>query len=138
MEGSVDHLFYGLRSMKSYASSGHKLVEYEIGDKVLLKVSSWKKCLVKDRLHVSLGGLKIDKTLRFVEEPVEIMDREVKSIKRSGISIVEVRWNSRRGPEFTWEREEYMKSKYPQLFVDRVDNQTSWISGRDSHKEGIL
>ncbi|GJX90888.1 hypothetical protein Tco_0344214 [Tanacetum coccineum] len=59
-------------------------------------------------------------TLRFVEEPVEIMDCKVKSIKRSGISIVEVRWNSKRGPEFTWEREEYMKSKYPQLFVDRV------------------
>ncbi|GJV04749.1 hypothetical protein Tco_1338318 [Tanacetum coccineum] len=85
----------------------------------------WEKGKLSPRLHVSLGGLKIDKTLRFVEEPVEIMDREVKSIKRSGISIVEVRWNSKRGPEFTWEREEYMKSKYPQLFVDRVDNQTS-------------
>ncbi|GJT49530.1 hypothetical protein Tco_0975687 [Tanacetum coccineum] len=58
---------------------------------------------------------------RFVEEPVEIMDREVKSLKRSKIALVKVRWNSKRGPEFTWEREDYMKSKYPQLFVNRSD-----------------
>nr|GEW07597.1 putative reverse transcriptase domain-containing protein [Tanacetum cinerariifolium] len=42
--------------------------------------------------------------LRFVEEPVEIMDREVKWLKQSCIPIIKVRWNSRRGPEFTWER----------------------------------
>ncbi|GKA07875.1 hypothetical protein Tco_0687099, partial [Tanacetum coccineum] len=69
--------------------------------------------------------VKVDKTLRFVEEPVEIMDREVKSLKRSKIALVKVRWNSKRGPEFTWEREDYMKSKYPQLFVDRADESAS-------------
>ncbi|GJW53221.1 putative reverse transcriptase domain-containing protein [Tanacetum coccineum] len=42
----------------------------------------------------------------FVEEPVEIMDREVKRLKQSHITIVKVRWNSKRGPEFTWERED--------------------------------
>ncbi|GKE00084.1 hypothetical protein Tco_1388067, partial [Tanacetum coccineum] len=47
-------------------------------------------------------------------------DREVKSLKRSRIFLVKVRWNSKRGPEFTWEREDHMKSKYPQLFVDRA------------------
>ncbi|GKA88797.1 putative reverse transcriptase domain-containing protein [Tanacetum coccineum] len=58
-------------------------------------------------------------------EPVEIMDREVKGLKRSSILLVKVRWNSKRGPEFTWEREDYMKFKYPQLFVDRADESAS-------------
>ncbi|GJT23432.1 hypothetical protein Tco_0893369 [Tanacetum coccineum] len=49
------------------------------------------------------------------------MDREVKSLKRNKIALVKVHWNSKRGPEFTWEHEDYMKSKYPLLFVDRAD-----------------
>ncbi|GJU14005.1 putative reverse transcriptase domain-containing protein [Tanacetum coccineum] len=53
----------------------------------------------------------ISKTLCFVEEPLEIMDHEVKTLKRSKIPIVKVRWNSERGPEFTWERKDYMKAK---------------------------
>ncbi|GJR58940.1 putative reverse transcriptase domain-containing protein [Tanacetum coccineum] len=81
-------------------------------------VSNLKKCLADANLHVPLNEIKIDKTLRFVEEPVEIMDREIKKLKRSKIALVKVRWNSKRGSEFTWEREDHMKSKYPQLFVD--------------------
>ncbi|GJU76370.1 putative reverse transcriptase domain-containing protein [Tanacetum coccineum] len=88
-------------------------------------VSNLKKCLADASLHVPLDEIKVDKTLRFVEEPVEIMDREIKSLKRSRISLVKVRWNSKRGPEFTWEREDYMKSKYPQLFVERTDESAS-------------
>ncbi|GKA60786.1 hypothetical protein Tco_0760193 [Tanacetum coccineum] len=88
-------------------------------------VSSLKKCLADANLHVSLNEIKINKTLRFVNEPVEIMDREVKSLKRSRIPLVNVCWNSKRGPEFTWEREDYMKSKYPQLSVDRAVEPTS-------------
>ncbi|GKE48225.1 hypothetical protein Tco_1479483 [Tanacetum coccineum] len=76
-------------------------------------VSNLKKCLGNANLHVPLNEIKIDKTLCFVEEPIEIIDREVKSLKRSRISLVKVCWNSKRGPEFTWEREVYMKSKYP-------------------------
>nr|GFD29786.1 putative reverse transcriptase domain-containing protein [Tanacetum cinerariifolium] len=76
-------------------------------------------------LHVPLDEIKIDKTLRFVEEPVEIIDHEVKKLKRKRISFVKVRWNSKRGPEFTWEREDFMKSKYHQLFVDRPDETAS-------------
>nr|GEV55220.1 putative reverse transcriptase domain-containing protein [Tanacetum cinerariifolium] len=53
-------------------------------------VSNIKKCLVDANLHVSLDEIKVDKTLRFVEEPSEIMDREVKTLKRSKISIVKV------------------------------------------------
>ncbi|GJR62611.1 putative reverse transcriptase domain-containing protein [Tanacetum coccineum] len=83
-------------------------------------VSNLKKCLADANLHVPLDEIKIDKTFHFVEEPVEIMDRELRSLKRSSISLVKVCWNSKRGPEFTWEREDHMKSKYPQLFVDRA------------------
>ncbi|GKD91799.1 putative reverse transcriptase domain-containing protein, partial [Tanacetum coccineum] len=64
-------------------------------------VLNLKKCLADANMHVPLDEIKIDNTLRFVEEPVEIMDREVKSLKRSKIPIVKVRWNSKRGPEFT-------------------------------------
>nr|GEV06972.1 reverse transcriptase domain-containing protein [Tanacetum cinerariifolium] len=64
-------------------------------------------------MHVLLDEIKIDKTLCFVEESVEIMDHEVKSLKRSKISIVKVRWNSKHGPEFTWEREDHTKAMYP-------------------------
>ncbi|GJR96875.1 putative reverse transcriptase domain-containing protein [Tanacetum coccineum] len=62
----------------------------------------------------------IDDKLNFIEEPVKIMDREVKRLKKTNIPIVKVRWNSRRGPEFTWEREDQMKKKYPHLFANPV------------------
>ncbi|GKC92917.1 putative reverse transcriptase domain-containing protein [Tanacetum coccineum] len=156
---------------KSYADNRRKPLEFEVGDRVLLKVSPWKgvihfgkkgklapryvgpfeiferigpvayrlrlpeelsgvhdtfhvsnlkKCLADANLHVPLDEIQIEKTLCFVEEPVKIMDREIKRLKRSKISLVKVRWNSKHGPEFTWGREDYMKSKYPQLFVDCV------------------
>ncbi|KAD4180243.1 hypothetical protein E3N88_28834 [Mikania micrantha] len=60
--------------------------------------------------------IQIDEQLHFIEETVEIIEREVKKLKRSRIPIVKVRWNSKRGPEFTWEREDNMKTKYPHLF----------------------
>ncbi|GKE88377.1 hypothetical protein Tco_1565852, partial [Tanacetum coccineum] len=69
-------------------------------------VSNLKKCYSNEPLAIPLDGLHIDDKLHFVEEPVEIMDREVKRLKESRIPIVKVRWNSRRGPEFTWERED--------------------------------
>ncbi|GJT87887.1 hypothetical protein Tco_1069604 [Tanacetum coccineum] len=102
-----------------------RLPEELIGAHDTFHVSNLKKCLGNANLHVPLNEIKIDKTLRFVEEPVEIMDREIKSLKRSRIPLVKVRWNSKRGPEFTWEREDYMKSKYPQLFVDHAVEPTS-------------
>ncbi|GJR91324.1 hypothetical protein Tco_0215335 [Tanacetum coccineum] len=102
-----------------------RLPEEFIGALDTFHVSNLKKCLGNANLHVPLNEIKIDKTLCFVEEPVEIMDREIKSLKRSRILLVKVCWNSKRGPEFTWEREDYMKSKYPQLFVDRAVEPTS-------------
>ncbi|GJX01825.1 putative reverse transcriptase domain-containing protein [Tanacetum coccineum] len=153
---------------KSYADLKRKLMELQVGDKVMLKVSPWKgvvrfgkrgklnpryvrpfkvlkkvgvvayklelpqelsrvhntfhvsnlkKCYSDDPLVVPLEGLQVDDKLHFVEEPVEIMDREVKQLRRSRVPIVKVRWNSRRGPEFTWEREDQFRKKYPHLFT---------------------
>nr|GFB98938.1 putative reverse transcriptase domain-containing protein [Tanacetum cinerariifolium] len=65
----------------------------------------------------SLDEVHIDDKLRFVEEPVEVMDREVKRLKKSRIPIIRVRWNSKRAPKFTWEREDQFRKKYPQLFT---------------------
>ncbi|GJW22744.1 putative reverse transcriptase domain-containing protein, partial [Tanacetum coccineum] len=153
---------------KSYADLKRKPMEFQIGDKVMLKVSPWKgvvrfgkrgklnpryvgpfkviervgevayklelpeelsrvhntfhvsnlkKCHADEPLAVPLGGLNLDDKLHFVEEPVEIVGREVKRLKRSRIPLVKVRWNSKRGPEFTWEREDQFKKKYPHLFA---------------------
>nr|GEW47610.1 putative reverse transcriptase domain-containing protein [Tanacetum cinerariifolium] len=89
-------------------------------------VSNLKKCLANVNQHVPLEKIKVDKTLCFVEELVEIIDRKVKKLKRSRIPIVKVRWNSKRDPEFTWEHEDFMKAKYPQLFSESVtDGSTS-------------
>nr|GEV31378.1 hypothetical protein [Tanacetum cinerariifolium] len=78
-------------------------------------VANLKKCLSDETLVIPLDEIQIDK-LHFVEEPVEIMDHEVKHLKQSRIPIIKVRLNSRRGPEFTWEREDQMKKKYLHLF----------------------
>ncbi|GJZ71383.1 putative reverse transcriptase domain-containing protein [Tanacetum coccineum] len=154
---------------KSYADKRRKPLEFQVGDKVMLKVSPWKgvirfgkrgklnpryigpfkilakvgtvayrlelpeqlsrvhstfhvsnlkKCLSDEPLAIPLDEIHIDEKLNFIEEPVEIMDREVKRLKQSRIPIVKVRWNSRRGPEYTWEREDQMQKKYPHLFVN--------------------
>ncbi|GJV29728.1 putative reverse transcriptase domain-containing protein [Tanacetum coccineum] len=153
---------------KSYADLKRKPMEFEVGDKVMLKVLPWKgvvrfgkrgklnlrfvrpfkvikrvgdvayklelpeelsrvhntfhvsnlkKCHADEPLAVPLDGLHFDDKLQFVEEPIEITDREVKRLKRSRIPLVKVRWNSKRGPEFTWEREDQFRKKYPHLFT---------------------
>ncbi|GJR67782.1 putative reverse transcriptase domain-containing protein [Tanacetum coccineum] len=127
---------------KSYADRRRKPLEFEVGDKVMLKVSPWKgvicfgkrgklnpryiglfkilakKCFVDEPLAIPLDEIQIDDKLNFIEELVKIMDREVKRLKKRCIPIVMVRYNSRRGPELTWEREDQMKIKYPHLFVN--------------------
>nr|GFA34738.1 putative reverse transcriptase domain-containing protein [Tanacetum cinerariifolium] len=123
---------------KSYADVRRKPLEFEVGDRVMLKVSPWKGMIrfgkrgklspryigpfkilsriADEELVIPLDEVKIDDKLHFIEEPVEIMDREVKQLKQSRIPIVKVRWNSKRGPEYTWEREDHMWKKYPHLF----------------------
>ncbi|GJV34097.1 putative reverse transcriptase domain-containing protein [Tanacetum coccineum] len=106
---------------KSLADRNRKPKDFQVEDMVMLKVSPWKGVIrFGKRGKVNpryIGPFKIDDRLNFIEEPVEIMDREVKQLKQSRILIVNVRWNSRRGPEFTWEREDQMKKKYPHLFA---------------------
>ncbi|KAD5507694.1 hypothetical protein E3N88_15397 [Mikania micrantha] len=151
---------------KNYADNRRKPLEFQVGDRVMLKVSPWKgivrfgkqgklapryvgpfkilekigtiayrlelppelsnihdvfhvsslkKCLLEELLAIPLEEIQIDEKLQFTEEPVEVMDRTVKKLKRSRIPIVKVRWNSKRGPEFTWEREDRMMEKCRQL-----------------------
>nr|GEY81230.1 putative reverse transcriptase domain-containing protein [Tanacetum cinerariifolium] len=152
---------------KSYADVRRKPLEFQVGDKVMLKVSPWKgvirfgkrgklnhryigpfkilakvgtvayrlelpkqlsrvhsafhvsklkKCMADEPLAIPLDEIQVDDKLNFIEEPIEIMDREVKRLKQSRIPIVKVRWNYRRGPQFTWEREDQIQKKYPHLF----------------------
>ncbi|GKB41417.1 putative reverse transcriptase domain-containing protein [Tanacetum coccineum] len=114
---------------KSYADQKRKPMEFEVLAKVgkvayrlelpqelsrvhhTFHVSNLKKCYADEPLVMPLEGIHVDDKLQFVEEPVEIMKWEIKRLKRSRIPLVKVRWNSRRGPEFTWEREDSFKKK---------------------------
>nr|GEW06436.1 putative reverse transcriptase domain-containing protein [Tanacetum cinerariifolium] len=114
---------------KSYANLKRKPMEFQVEDKVMLKVFPWKGVVrfgkrgklnpryvgpfkVIARVRSVAYKLELPEELsRFVEEPVEIIDREVKRLRNSYVPIVKVRWNSRRGPEFTWEREDQFKKK---------------------------
>ncbi|GJX89947.1 hypothetical protein Tco_0343273 [Tanacetum coccineum] len=85
---------------KSYADNRHKPLGFEVGDCVLLKVMPWKGVMrfgKKGNLLVPLDEIKVDKTLRFVEEPVENSDREVKRLKCSKMVVVKVYLGSKRG-----------------------------------------
>ncbi|GJT34849.1 hypothetical protein Tco_0925268 [Tanacetum coccineum] len=75
----------------------------------MFHVSNLKKCLADPTLKVPLDKIQVDAKLNFMEEPVEILEREFKKLKHRRIAIVKVRWNSKRGPEFTWECEDQMK-----------------------------
>nr|GEW14909.1 putative reverse transcriptase domain-containing protein [Tanacetum cinerariifolium]GEX12317.1 putative reverse transcriptase domain-containing protein [Tanacetum cinerariifolium] len=81
-------------------------------------VSNLKKYLVDPTLQVPLDEIQVDAKLNFMKEPVEILEREFKKLKRSRIAVVKVRWNSKRGPKFTWESKDQMKLEYPYLFSD--------------------
>nr|GEY13968.1 putative reverse transcriptase domain-containing protein [Tanacetum cinerariifolium] len=87
-------------------------------------VSNLKKCHADEPLVVPLDGLHFDEKLQFVEEPVEIVDREVKRLKQSRIPLVKIRWNFKRGPEFTWEREDQFQKKYPHLLARTASTST--------------
>nr|GEU74409.1 putative reverse transcriptase domain-containing protein [Tanacetum cinerariifolium] len=116
---------------RSYANVRRKPLEFQIGDCVMLKVSPrkgvirfrkrgklnprLKKCLSKESFVIPMKELRLDDKLNFVEELVDIMDREFKQLRQSRISIIKVICNSKRGPEFTWEREDQIRAKYPHL-----------------------
>nr|GEZ58123.1 hypothetical protein [Tanacetum cinerariifolium] len=112
---------------KSYVDKRRKPLEFKVGDRVLLKelscihdmfyVSNLKKCLAELDTQVPLEEIKIDENLCFVEEPIEIVERNIKKLKRRRIPLVKVRWNSQQGAEYTWEQEDQFKTKYPHLFA---------------------
>nr|GEU93924.1 putative reverse transcriptase domain-containing protein [Tanacetum cinerariifolium] len=132
---------------KSYVDVRCKPLEFEVDDKLMLKVSPWKgvvrfgkhrklipryirpfkilsrKCLSDEDVIIPLDKVRIDKKLHFIKEPVEIMDKEEKQLKQSRIYIVKVRWDSWRGPEYTWEREDQMWKKYPHLLTSTKSEQ---------------
>ncbi|GJU46909.1 putative reverse transcriptase domain-containing protein [Tanacetum coccineum] len=163
---------------KSYADKRRKPIEFQVGDRVLLKVSPWKgvvrfgkkgklapryvgpfeivehvgpvayrlklpqelscvhdtfhvsnlkKCLAEPDVQVPLDEIEIDENLRFVEEPIEIVERDVKKLKRRRIPLVKVRWNSRQGAEYTWEHEDQFRKKYPNLFSEPVPSSSAAI-----------
>ncbi|GJV00570.1 putative reverse transcriptase domain-containing protein [Tanacetum coccineum] len=129
---------------KSYADRRRKPLEFQIGDKVMLKVSPWegvirfgkrekqnpryighfkilaKKCLSDETLAIPLDEIQINEKHYFIEETVEIMYHEVKRLKKSRIPIIKVHWNSRRGPKFTWECEDQIRKKYLHYFTKPV------------------
>nr|GEV99576.1 putative reverse transcriptase domain-containing protein [Tanacetum cinerariifolium] len=106
---SKKHIQAARDRQKSYADRRRKLLEFQVGD---------KNCFSDVPLAIPLDEIQIDDKLNFIEEPVETMDREVKRLKQICIPIVKVRWNSWRGPEFTWEREDQMQKKCHRLFAN--------------------
>ncbi|GJY99311.1 putative reverse transcriptase domain-containing protein, partial [Tanacetum coccineum] len=161
---------------KIYVDKRRKPLEFKVGDRVLLKVSSWKgvvrfskkgklapryvgpfeieecvgpvayrlklpqelscvhdtfhvsnlkKCLAEPDVQVPLEEIEIDENLRFIEEPIEIVERDVKKLKRRRIPLVKVRWNSRQGAEYTWEREDQFRKKYPHLFFEPIPSSSA-------------
>ncbi|GKF00019.1 hypothetical protein Tco_0023369 [Tanacetum coccineum] len=118
---------------KSYADKRRKPLEFSVVGTVAYRldfpeeldgfhdtfhVSNLKKCLADPTLQVPLDDIQVDAKLNFVEDLVKILEREFKKLKPNRIAIVKVQWNSKRGPEFTWERKDQMKLQYPHLFSD--------------------
>ncbi|GJR34624.1 hypothetical protein Tco_1210308 [Tanacetum coccineum] len=95
-------------------SGSEKPMEFEVGDRVMLKVSPWKGVV---RFVMPLEGIHVDDKLQFVEEPVEIMEREIKRLKRSRIPLVKVCWNSRGALlKLPLGSEDSFKQKYPNIY----------------------
>ncbi|KAL0553796.1 hypothetical protein IC582_007700 [Cucumis melo] len=154
---------------KSYADVRQKDLEFEVGDKVFLKVAPMRGVLrferrgklsprfvgpfeilerigpvayrlalppslstVHDVFHVSMlrkyvsdpshvvdyEPLEIDENLSYTEQPVEVLAREVKTLRNKEIPLVKVLWQNHRVEEATWEREDDMRSRYPELFEE--------------------
>ncbi|GJZ29661.1 putative reverse transcriptase domain-containing protein [Tanacetum coccineum] len=122
-KGKLAHRF--VRPFEIIKKVGHVAYRLDLPEELnsvhdMFHVSNLKKCLADPTLKVPLDEIRVDVKLNFMEEPVEILEREFKKLKRSRIAIVKVRWNSKRGPEFTWEREDQIKLKYPHLFSDVI------------------
>nr|GEX96933.1 integrase, catalytic region, zinc finger, CCHC-type, peptidase aspartic, catalytic [Tanacetum cinerariifolium] len=160
IDSSLAQRYSARNRQKSYADVRWKPLKFQVGDKVIVgtvayrlelpeqlsrvhstfHVSKLKKCMMDEPLAIPLDEIQVADKLNFIEEPIEIMDREVKRLKKSRILIVKVRWNSRRGHEFTWEREDQMQKK-AQLF-DTISDQKDTLRGTSANtkfaKQSIL
>nr|GEY02756.1 putative reverse transcriptase domain-containing protein [Tanacetum cinerariifolium] len=187
-DGNVGRLLVGVSRQKSYADVRCRTLEFNIGDKVMLKVLPWKgvihfkkrrklsprfirsfkilerigpvayklelprelqgihnsfhvsnlkKCLSDESLSIPLDEVQLDDKLHFIEEPAEIMDREVNRLKQSRIPIVKVRWNSHRGPEYTWEHPVYDEAglSYDSNILSKVHNHNHYPDAVCEHHE---
>nr|GEV92570.1 putative reverse transcriptase domain-containing protein [Tanacetum cinerariifolium] len=122
MEGKLSPRFIG--PFKVIERTGPVAYKLELPDKLCgihdtFHVSNLNRCFMNDDVVIPLDDVQLDEKLHFVKKPVKIIDREVKWLKQSRILIVKVHWHSRWGPEFTWEREDFFRSKYPHLFARR-------------------
>nr|GFA79027.1 putative reverse transcriptase domain-containing protein [Tanacetum cinerariifolium] len=109
---------------KILARVGHVAYTLELPEELkgihnTFHVLNFNKCLAEGDVVVSVDEIQPDDKFHMIEEPVEVVDREVKRLKQSRIHIVKVRWNSQRGPKFTWKRKDHIKKKYPHLFTSK-------------------
>ncbi|XP_017625073.1 uncharacterized protein LOC108468715 [Gossypium arboreum] len=125
-----DQLKAALDKQKSYTDLKHKDIEYAMGDFVFLKVSSWKKLQLRpelERIHdvfhismlrrycsnpmhvVPVEEIEIRADLTFEEEPIQILDQEVKVLRRKSIPLVKVLWRNHSSEVATWEPEEAIR-----------------------------
>ncbi|KAK4400674.1 Transposon Tf2-11 polyprotein [Sesamum angolense] len=107
---------------KSYVDKHRREMEYEVGDKVFLKIHdvfhvSMLRRYRSDPSHVIREPeVEISEQLTYMEEPAEILDRSVRKLRNKEIPMVKVRWTHHSPREATWEVEEHMREKYPYLF----------------------
>nr|GEY91356.1 hypothetical protein [Tanacetum cinerariifolium] len=99
-------VWYCSRPFKILARVGHVAYTLEFpkelkGIHSTFHVSNLKRCLAEGDVVVPVDEIQLDDKLHMTEEPVEVVDREVKRLKQSRIPIVKVRWNLQRGPKFT-------------------------------------
>ncbi|GJW43086.1 putative reverse transcriptase domain-containing protein [Tanacetum coccineum] len=120
----VDKMYYDLRDLYWWprlTKSAHFLpIREDLKDK-----ENSKGFIQLDCSETWMCRIEIDENLRFVEEPIEIVERDVKKLKRRRIPLVKVRWNSRQGAEYTWEREDQFQKKYPHLFSEPVPSSSA-------------
>ncbi|GKA61220.1 hypothetical protein Tco_0760627 [Tanacetum coccineum] len=133
-ENVLAEILHGLDQQEEIGESGLTGPELvlDMTDKVVLikeklkAVRDRQKSYADNRRKPLEFEIKVDKTLRFVEEPVEIMDREIKRLKHRKATLVKVRWNSKRGPEFTWEHEEHMRIKAACEALGLLGDENEW------------
>ncbi|KAJ9555926.1 hypothetical protein OSB04_010540 [Centaurea solstitialis] len=148
MKGIRECLKAAQDRQKSYADKKRRPIDFQVGDRVMLKVSPWKglqayrlelppemdgihptfhvcylrKCLAEEERVIPLSEIRVDSGNRCVEEPEAILERKTKKLCHKEVAMVKVQWKHHRGANVTWEAEEDMKRRYPRLVTVLCDN----------------